>query len=316
MASELDYIIPPIDRTVLKAELNSDRFIRKTNKGNNEIYIINHHNSPKVMQEIGRLREVTFATAGGGTGLEVDIDNHDISEHCYEQLIVYSPEDEEIIGGYRFIDCSKILETDPLELSTVHYFDFSKQFQNDYLPYTIELGRSWVQPLFQPTVNPRKGIFALDNLWDGLAAVTIDNPHIKYLFGKVTMYTSYHQEARDAVLHFMHHFFPDHEALVIPINPLPIISDMTAFADEMDQLDFKQAIRVLGKFVKERGEFIPPLINNYMQLSPTMKAFGTAMNKDFGDVEETGILVTIADIFPEKKHRHIDSYLKQLEARG
>ena len=123
MKPALDYIIPPIDRKVLKAELNADRFIRKTNKGNNEIYIINHHNSPNVMMEIGRLREVTFATAGGGTGIEVDIDEQDTSEHCYEQLIVYSPEDKEITGGYRFIDCSKILDTDPLELSTIHYFN-------------------------------------------------------------------------------------------------------------------------------------------------------------------------------------------------
>lgn len=309
MEDSLSYIIDPIDKAKLHGELNEDRFVRETNKGNNKIYIINHHNSPNVMREIGRLRELSFASAGGGTGMPLDIDDHDTSEHCYEQLIVFSPEDDEIIGGYRFIDCSKVMDTDPIELSTCHYFNFSKEFIRDYLPYTIELGRSWVQPHFQPTVNPRKGIFALDNLWDGIAAITVDNPHIKYLFGKVTMYTSYHQEARDAILYFMNHFFEDKKELVRPIHALPILSDVTAFANEISGLNFKEALRILVKYVKERGEFIPPLINNYMQLSPTMKAFGTAKNEDFGDVEETGILVTIADIYPEKKHRHIDSYI-------
>ncbi len=308
METNLDYIIPPIDKSVLKKELNEDRFVRTTNKGNNEIYIVNHHNSPNVMKEIGRLREVTFATSGGGTGSPLDVDDFDLSENCYQQLIVFSPEDEEIIGGYRFIDCSTILNTDPLELSTKHYFNFSEKFRNEYLPYTIELGRSWVQPNFQPTVNPRKGIFALDNLWDGLGAITIDYPHIKHYFGKVTMYTHYHAEARDAVLFFMKHNFSDSEGLVTPIKPLQLSTDLTSFEESINGLDFKEGIKILSNYVKERGEHIPPLINNYMQLSPTMKSFGTALNPDFGGVEETGILVTIADIYDEKKARHLDTY--------
>ncbi len=305
----LDYIIEPVSRDLLKKELNDETFVRKTNKGYNEIYIVNQHNSPNVMREIGRLRELTFATAGGGTGKEIDIDDFDISNNCYQQLIVYSPDDDEITGGYRFIDCSTVIDTQPLELSTFHYFDFSEKFQNDILPNTIELGRSWVQPRFQPTVNPRKGIFALDNLWDGLGAITVDYPHIDYFFGKVTMYTSYNQEARDAVLSFMNYFFEDKERLVWPRIPLGILTDVSGFLEEISGLDFKPALRILSRFVQERGEVIPPLINNYMQLSPTMKSFGTAKNEDFGDVEETGIMVTIADVFEEKKSRHIDTYM-------
>lgn len=308
MERDLSYIIPSVDRDVLKKELNKDRFVRTTNKGNNEIYIINHHNSPNVMREIGRLREVTFASSGGGTGEPLDIDEFDTSEHCYEQLIVYSPEDEEIIGGYRFIDCSTILNTDPLELSTKHYFNFSDQFVKEYLPGTIELGRSWVQPNFQPTVNPRKGIFALDNLWDGLGAITIDYPHIKHYFGKVTMYTHYNSEARDAVLFFMRHYFLDQDELVTAIKPLELTTDLSEFQKSIEGKDFKEGLKELASYVKERGEYIPPLINNYMQLSPTMKSFGTALNPDFGGVEETGILVTIEDIYEEKKARHLDTY--------
>lgn len=306
----MDHTINPISKEILKSELTKDRFVRTTNKGDNEIYIVNAHNAPNVMQEIGRLREVSFAAAGGGTGNPVDIDEYDTHEHCYQQLVVWSPEDEELVGGYRFIDCSAIYQMDPIPLSTTHYFEFSERFRTEFMPVTIELGRSWVQPNFQPQVNSRKGIFSLDNLWDGLGAIVADNPHIKHFFGKVTMYTDYNDEARDAVLAFMHYYFPDNEKLVWPIEPLPLHTDVTEFLSTIEGLPFREGLRILGNYVKDRGELIPPLINNYMQLSPTMKTFGTAMNNDFGAVEETGILVTIADIFEDKHDRYVTPYLE------
>ncbi|MFY0643556.1 MAG: GNAT family N-acetyltransferase [Bacteroidia bacterium] len=306
---DLSYIRKPIAKSIIKDELSSDLFVRHSNKGSNEIYIVNQHNAPNVVQEIGRLREVTFATAGGGTGMPVDLDEFDTSELCYEQLILFNPEDEEIVGGYRFIECSKVIHTNPIQLSTAHYFNFTEKFVTQFLPHTIELGRSWIQPLYQPSVNARKGIFTLDNLWDGLGAIAVDNPQIKHFFGKVTMYTNYNAEARDAVLYLMNHFFEDKEELVKPKHPLPELSDIDDFKAEIEDLDFKEAMKVLQRYTKDRGENIPPLINNYMQLSPSMKAFGTAANPDFGDVEETGILVTIDDIYDSKKERHISSYV-------
>lgn len=305
------HIRKPVDKYLLKQELTPEKFVRNTSKGDNEIYITNHHNSPNVMQEIGRLREVSFVASGGGTGLPVDIDNHDTDQICYQQLIVWSPEDEEIVGGYRFIDCSTLLDISPLPLSTTHYFKITEKFKNEYLPFTIELGRSWVQPDFQPNVNPRKGIFSLDNLWDGLGAIIVDHPHIKHFFGKVTMYTNYNFEARDAVLAFMHHYFPDRNKLVTPHQPLGYHKNTDDFIIQLLGLDFKEGLRMLSKYVKERNEHIPPLINAYMQLSPTMKTFGTALNHDFGDVEETGILITIQDIFDEKKLRYLEPYIEE-----
>lgn len=303
----MESIIKAIDREILRSELTAERFVRITRKGDNEIYIVNHHNAPNVVREIGRLREVTFRVSGGGTGLSIDLDEFDTSENCYEQLIVWSPEDEEIVGGYRFIRCDKaITDLDNIELSTAHYFNFSERFVKSYLPYTIELGRSWVQPLFQPSVNPRKGLFALDNIWDGLGAIIIANPDIRYFFGKVTMYPTYERDARDFLLHFLHHYFPDTEQLIKPIHPL--ILDQSRPFEELKQqnLEFKEAFKQLNGFVREKGENIPPLVNIYMNLSPTMKTFGTAVNPDFGNVEETGILVTIDDIYPDKKERHIE----------
>jgi hypothetical protein len=223
--------------------------------------------------------------------------------------VLWAPESQEIIGGYRFIDCATIAHTMPLELSTRHYFNFSDKFKKEYLAQTIELGRSWIQPNFQYKVGSRRGIFALDNLWDGLGALTVIYKHIEHFMGKVTMYTTYNPEARDALLHFMHSYFPDNDALVTPIYPLQSDADISAFKSEMEGLDYKGGWKLLTKYCKERGESVPSLINAYMSLSPTMKTFGTAINNDFGGVEETGILVTIDDIYPEKKDRYIGSFV-------
>ena len=299
-------IIDPIEKSVLKAELNTERFLRTTRKGGNEIYRINCHNAPNVLQEIGRLRELTFRNSGGGTGEEVDLDEHDFGPYAYEQLIVWSPEDEEIIGGYRYLVCADALDQDGnYHLSTTHYFEFGTAFKEKYLPYTIELGRSWVQPNYQPTVNPKKGLFALDNIWDGLGALIRFYPTVKYFFGKVTMYPDYDTSSRDFLLFFLQHFFPDTEKLIKAYHPLQI-SQTSTYAALIEGKEYKDAFKELNSFVRERGTFIPPLMNIYMNLSATMRTFDTAVNPDFGNVEETGILVTIADIYPDKKERHLD----------
>ena len=292
---------------LLKAELTAERFLRVTRKGENEIYVVNCHNSPNVLEEIGRLREVTFRAAGGGTGEAIDLDSFDLGEYAYEQLIVWSVEDEAIIGGYRFKKCSEAIdEQQNIHLSTTHYFDFDASFTRDYLPKTIELGRSWVQPDFQPSNNPRKGLFALDNIWDGLGALIRFNPEIAYFFGKVTMYTNYNVSCRDFLLFFLHRFVPDKSGLMQAFHPLQFESDPAIFDELIMGLDYKEAFKVLNTYTREHGEFIPPLMNIYMNLSPTMMTFDTAINTEFGNVEETGILVKIADIYPDKKERHID----------
>jgi hypothetical protein len=303
-------ILEPIDRDILKKEINETTFLRYTNFGNIEVHLVNHHRQPNAIQEIGRLRELTFRAAGGGTGLAVDIDENDTCEDAYDQLITWDPEEEEIVAGYRLIRGGDVSlnEHGVHNLSTSHYFHFSDQFKTEYLPCTIELGRSFVQPKFQPGKDNRKGLFSLDNLWDGLGAIVVLNPDIKYLFGKVTMYPHYNKEARDLLLYFMNHYFPDNEKLVWPIKPLGYFGDVTSLEGMFDGLDYKEGYKVLNSRVRALGENIPPLINTYMGLSSTMKSFGTALNDEFGEVEETGILITIDDIFDSKKERHIASF--------
>lgn len=303
-------IISKIPREALLAELTRERYVRKTNNGNNEIYIITHHNSPNVMREIGRLREVTFRHAGGGTGKEIDIDEYDLSSHPYQQLLVWNPEDKEIVGAYRYIACKDAEYRDgKIHLATTELFDFHPEFYRDYLPYTIELGRSFIQPQYQPSEQFRKGLFSLDNLWDGLGAIVVDNPFMKYYYGKVTMYTDFNVEARDMILAFLKHYFPDDKKLVTPIHPVVSKTDVSGFLNEIKNLPYKEGHSILNKKVRALGENIPPLMNAYMNLSSTMRVFGTAINPTFGGVEETGILVKIADIYESKKERHLNSYL-------
>ncbi len=300
-------IIAPLPKSIIEEELVASGLVRLTRKGGNEIYIVDNKNAPNTLLEIGRLREVTFRASGGGTGEEMDLDEYDTGEICYKQLIVWSPVEKEIIGGYRFILCDEAIDSEgTIHLSTTHYFDFTERFLSDYLPHTIELGRSWVQPMFQPSVDPRKGLFALDNIWDGLGALVRFYPEKKYFFGKVTMYPNYNTDCRDFLLHFMHHYFPDTENLMQPFHPLVQNYDREYVESQLQGLDFKDGFKVLNGHIRDKGEFIPPLVNIYMNLSPSMKTFGTAVNTEFGNVEETGILVTISDIYPDKKQRHVD----------
>lgn len=305
-------VIEPISKDILEAELTPDKFVRVTNNGDNEIYIITHHDSPNIMVEIGRLRELTFRASGGGTGKSIDIDEYDTADAPYKQLIVWSPDEKEIVSGYRFIKCkdAPVGIDGVVQLATTELFKFSDKFVSDYLPYVIELGRSFVQPKYQPSVDNRKGLFSLDNLWDGLGAIVVDNPDIRYFYGKVTMYTHFNVHARDMILAFMNYYFPDKEKLVVPIEPLGITTDVSEFLKSIEGLNYKDGHRILNQNVRDLGEHIPPLVNAYMNLSATMKTFGTAMNTHFGEVEETAIMVKISDIYDSKKERHVATYKK------
>jgi YHS domain-containing protein len=304
-------VIDPVDKTLIINELTPEKFLRKTNNGGNELYIINHHNSPNTMREIGRLRELTFRNSGGGTGKDLDIDKFDTQDEPYEQLITWDPEDEEISGGYRYHVCNK--ESDPKNLATSKLFGFSEDFNKNYLPYMIELGRSFIQPKYQSASAGRKGLFALDNLWDGLGALIVENPKVKYYFGKVTMYTHFNKEARNMVLYFLKTQFPDPENMVYPKVPLDLGIDTQKMDELFNTNDYKSNYKILQKKVREFGLNIPPLINTYMNASSSMKFFGTAINEVFGGVEESGILITIDDIFTAKRERYVDTYIDSKE---
>jgi len=313
----MEEIIAPVNKTILKQELTPSRKLRNTNRSNNEIYVITAHEAPNVMNEIGRLREIAFRTAGGGSGMSMDIDEYDTMENPYHQLIVWNPEAEEILGGYRFIQGNEVRfdkNGHPI-LATAHMFDFSEKFLSEYMPNTVELGRSFVTVEYQSSRAGTKGLFALDNLWDGLGALSVVDPCVKYFFGKMTMYPSFNRIGRDFILYFLHKHFYDADQLVVPFYPIQLETDINVMKRLFVKDDFKEDYKILNTEVRKLGCNIPPLVNAYMGLSPTMRCFGTAINHEFSDVEETGILINIDEIRDEKRSRHVDSFLKELEIR-
>jgi hypothetical protein len=303
-------IIDAIDKQSLKAELKKVRFIRNTMRGGNEIYSFTQKDSPILMDEIGRLREISFREGGGGTGKDKDIDAYDISDTPFRQLLLWDPDGEQVIGGYRYLMGSEIENNElgvPLS-PTSKLFSFSDKFKENFWPYTMELGRSFVQPLYQPNVNRKKGIYALDNLWDGLGSMVVDHPGMKYFFGKMTMYPSFNRKARDLILHFIEKHFPDEEKLVTSNYPISLESDTQELKNILTSEDYKEDYKNLNTSVRALNEYVPPLITAYMNLSSTMKSFGTSLNAAFGDVEETGIMITVEDVFEEKLERYVRSY--------
>ncbi|MCM1293581.1 MAG: GNAT family N-acetyltransferase [Bacteroides sp.] len=309
----MDEIIEPVATELIEAELTPDTFLRNTNKGENKIFVIDPHKAPNTMREIGRLREVAFRNAGGGTGKSCDIDMFDTMTPACQQLIVWDPDARLILGGYRFI-CGKdikINDDGTPRIATAHMFRFSPEFIRDYLPHTIELGRSFVRLEYQSSKAGAKALFALDNLWDGLGALTVIHPEIRYLFGKVTMYPSYNKECRNMILYFLNKHFIDRDRLIEPITPLDTHTDLKSMAERFTGTGYTDDYKILNKAIRAQGFNIPPLVNAYMSLSPTMRVFGTAINTEFGDVEETGILLTIDEILEEKKKRHIGTFKQQ-----
>lgn len=309
----MEEIIAPVPRDILKTELSPERKLRSTNKSNNEIYIVTYQQAPNVVREIGRLREIAFRAAGGGTGKPLDLDEFDTCAHPYYQLIVWNPDCDEILGGYRFLPGNEIEfrpDGQPY-LATGHMFHFSERFIHEHLRETVELGRSFVTLEYQSTRQLSKSLFALDNLWDGLGALTVVIPGLKYFFGKMTMYPSFNKQARDMILYFLGKHFGDRDRLVYPADPLRIETDPEVLARLFCEDDFKKDYKILNTEVRKLGYNIPPLVNAYMGLSPTMRVFGTAVNHEFGEVEETGILIAVDEILEEKRMRHIDTFVEQ-----
>jgi hypothetical protein len=308
-------IIAPVPKELLKAELTADRLLRRTSRGDNEIYVVTANEAPNVMREIGRLREIAFRAAGGGTGKEVDIDEFDTMEVPYKQLVLWNPENDDIIGGYRFLYGTDIRfdeDGQPLMATAHGMFRFSEKFINEFLPYTVELGRAFVALEYQSTRVGSKSLFALDNLWDGLGALAIVLPGMKYYFGKVTMYPSYPTAARDVILYFLREQFPDKDKLIEPIVPLLTGTDEEPMKALFCHENYKDNYRALKQEVQKSGVSIPPMVSAYMGLSATMRIFGTAVNYDFGNVEETGLLIAVDELLEEKRARYIDSYLNSM----
>ena len=308
----MEELIPKTDRALLKKELTKNKFVKDTNFGKNDIYIIDEQSAPNVLRELGRLREVSFRASGGGTGKSVDLDRYDTGANAFKQLLVWNPANEDIVGGYRFKHCKELPldEHGQVQTPTSKLFYYSEKFIREYIPVTIELGRSFAQPEYQPSRNMRKGMYSLDKLWDGLGAVATQNPDVEFFFGKITMYAHSDLLAREAIVFFLKKYFPDPDKLVVPHDPVELKTPEEVFGKIFTGNNYDENYKLLQQYVRSRNENIPPLVNAYMNLSSTMRFFGTAINHGFGEVEESGIILKIGDIYSEKKNRHIHGLVK------
>ena len=307
-------IIPPVETSLLLSELEG-HLLRPSNKAGNLIYDITAHECPNVMREIGRLREISYRDGGGGTGKEIDIDDLDIMEKPYHQLIVWDPDNQQIIGGYRYLLGHEIAidESGQPRIASAHLFQFSPRFVSDFLPYTIEFGRAFVQPAYQAREMGVKALFALDNIWDGIGALVYKYPQLQWMIGKVTLYPSFDPMVRDLLYSFLYRYHPDTEGLLIPYHPLAISEEAQKWADEVFEGDDPAAnLHALQLAARQRGLVVPAMFAAYLNLTKHMRTFGTSINDEFGDVLETGIMVAIKDILPEKKERYMQPYIDWL----
>jgi hypothetical protein len=297
-------IIAPVDVSELKKELTPERLLRRTNRGDNEVYLIRADEAPNLMREIGRVREDAFRRGGTGTGLELDVTPFD--KTCL-QMLVWSPDSEEIAGGYRMIEGSRwpMSENGQPDLATSHLFHFSEEFLKEYKDCTVEVGRSYVTTGYQRNAPRGKSIYIMDNLWDGIGAYLVQHPEAKYLFGKVTIPVSFNCRAREMMLYFMKRYFPAKKPLITPYKPLEKQFPEEEFESLFKDKDFESGYRVLKHEMKELGERIPPMINSYMMLTPTMQYFGSTVDETFAGAIESAILITVDEMCEEKKARHM-----------
>lgn len=312
-------IIPPVEVELLKSQLTKDKFLRSTNHGNNEIYVVDNNNAPDVLREIGRLREEAFRAGGGGTGMELDLDRFDTdAAYGYKQLVLWDPEAERIIGGYRYALCDDIVydrHGQPI-LTSSHMFRFSKKFINNELQHTIELGRSFVTLDYQSSKGGAKSIFALDNLFDGLGALMVMYKNrMNYFFGKMTIYNQYPTPAREMIQVFLNKWFGAVHLHRVMLKKPVRVRNSSKYVKHLKGKTFKDDYRDLKAFVTGYGVNIPPLVNSYMSLSPLMQYFGTGLNDEFGDVYDSGILIPFEHIADDKIRRHIDTVKPKAFAR-
>lgn len=306
-------IIPPVETSLLISELEG-HLLRPSNKADNLIYDITAHECPNVMREIARLREISYRDGGGATGQEMDIDEMDLMAKPYHQLIVWDPEHQQIIGGYRYLlgKDAEVRDGQPF-ITSAHLFHYSDRFIREFLPQTIEFGRAFVQPMYQKREMGVKALFALDNIWDGIGAIMHIHPELRYMIGKVTIYPDYNATARELIYHYLDIYHRGEEGLFEPYNPLPLKKEVDLpFKGDDPQENY----HILQHAVREQGTVIPPMFSAYLNITNELQFFGNAVNDELANVYETGIMVDLTTVYQEKKERYITPYVQWLASQN
>jgi putative hemolysin len=289
-------IAHPEEKGEIKKELKNSEFLGETADGK-KIYLYQNSDESVILKEIGRLRELTFRKVKEGTGKKRDLDRYD---KYYKHIILWDDENLEIIGSYRIGTGAEIYEQYGIKgFYSNTLFDFSRRFEK-LLPFSIELGRSFVQPKYW-------GSRALDCLWQGIGKYLKNNPQIKYMFGPVSISSAMPKTAQNLIIYYHDLYYGNKDALVKAKNPFIL---KKREIDEMEEIfcgyDRNKDFFILKEQLKEYNISIPTLYKHYTGLCENhgVQFLGYNIDKYFNDCIDSMILVEIDKINEKKKKRY------------
>jgi putative hemolysin len=301
-------IARPIERRVLRRELDAAMYLGSP-APKRKLFLMTAKESPSVVREIARLREVTFRHVGEGTGKRLDIDRYD---HYYRHLVLWDDEQLEIIGAYRLGFCDEILPKQGLQgLYTSSLFHFSEEFLK-LLPFAVEMGRSFIQ-------RPYWNSYALEYLWAGIGAVIANEPSVKYLYGPVSISGTYTAEAKEAMVHVCSKWYGAPDGYVISFHRYRIPEERIAALEEyFCGTSYREDLNKLKLRLCAIGVSIPTLIRQYSELcSPEGVRFcDFGVDEGFGSCIDGFFQLDLAHLTREKYERYIGQYASVLRYPG
>lgn len=286
------------DRKDLKKELNSSELLGITNDGK-RIFLVEFKRDSAVLKEIGRLREFTFRRVGEGSGKKRDLDKYD---SYYKHLVLWDDDELEIVGAYRIGESKTILERGVEGFYTSSLFDYKDEFL-PYLDDSIELGRSFVQPKYW-------GSRALDYLWFGIGAYLRKYPNIKYMFGPVSLSSSYPKEVKNLILFYYLKYFGAKSEMVVSKNRYILsLQEIESAKSILNSDSLLGDFKILKKHLMHMGFSVPTLYKQYSDLCEDdgVKFLDFGVDYEFESCIDGFILVDVGKIKSSKRDRYINS---------
>ncbi|MGY6274625.1 lysophospholipid acyltransferase family protein [Methylomonas sp. MgM2] len=293
-------VVHPEDAKTIKKALLQSRLLGETRDGK-KIFLYQFKDDCPVMTEIARLRELTFRTVEEGTGLALDLDKFDV---YYSHIVLWDDNALEIVGAYRVGEGPKIMDSHGIEgFYTNTLFDLNGDFAA-LLPFSIELGRSFVQPRYW-------GQHSLDYLWYGIGAYLREQPEIKYLFGPVSISNAYPQLAKELIIGFYKQQFGGELPKAQAKKPFVISEQCRQFSLQEFNGDYATSFKILNSELRKLGVKVPTLYKQYVELCVDKGCHFIDFNidPDFNNCIDSLIMVEIDKIAPKKRIRYIESTL-------
>lgn len=291
-------IIHPQDRRAIKDELRCSELLGET-VDHKKIYLFDYQPDSAVMNEIGRLRELTFRQVGEGTGKSRDIDAYD---PYYRHIVLWDEQDLEISGAYRLAEVKALLSMPSSRgIYSQELFEFDLDAAAPYFEQGAELGRSFVSPKYW-------GNRSLDHLWYGIGAYLKRYPHIRYLFGPVSLSNTYPDFAKALIVGFYQQYFKDQEGLAVSRTPYIISAEHQQGVDEViSGQNYDDDFRAMREQLSHMNVTVPTLYKQYTELCEKggVRFIDFNIDKDFGHCVDGLIMTDIKQFKVKKRERYL-----------